>query len=85
MVAGGRILAIIIRRWLKRKTAATKTINRSAKKIKVLRKRRLVVFFELRASCESTGLGSDGNVSGGGDASSIFFRAFNMELNGTVL
>ena len=65
--------------------AATAITARRNKIINVLRTRRLFLVFELMAFLESMGCGSDGNASGGGDSSSIFFRAFRMELNFAVL
>jgi hypothetical protein len=82
--AADRIFAIISLRWLKRNPAAVPAARR-IKKIKILRMRRLFKVFELRACFELMGCDSAGNASGGGASSSIFFRAFKMELNFAIL
>jgi len=66
-------------------TAAITTINSTRLSVIIRRSRHRLLAVELTARFASTDSGRAGNASGGGDFSSILFKALRIELNGILL
>ena len=78
-------LAIMSLRWLKRMVIATAITSRIKITFKYLRLRHRFRVPELRACFESMDFARDGYACEGAESSSIFFRAFRIELNFSFL